>query len=1618
MLRRLSAFVAGVGFVLVHGLSVAAPEGGNIVSGSGSIDKEGSKTTINQYSPDIVVDWDSFNVAENEMVHFEQSSARDSALNRIYDANPSEIWGKVTARGNVWLLNPNGVFFSRTSQVAVGSLVAAGLWMDKGDFMRGRYVLSAERGVGNVSNAGAIAATGGGVALLGRQVSNSGSIRAKASRVTLASGDRIAVDFDGDGLLRFQVDSLPEQGTVSNDGLVESGEIVMTAQTASGVFAGVVNNGGILRAGNVDGSGGVIRLAAEQVEHSGAIDASAAGAAAGGQVSLEAGEQLVVGGTITVAAIAGIDIDPVAMRGGLVELLGQSVLLSGDAAVDASGRNGGGTVLVGGDWQGGNPQVRNADSATVEEGARVLANAVDTGDGGKVVVWSDGTTAFHGEIEAKGGAEGGDGGQVEVSGKQHLLMRGTADTRAPKGETGLLLLDPGTVTICEDGAGGCMHDGTDTFSDTQIVTMLGMSDVTIATEDASTGEENINVDSGVSISWSANALTLNAGNDISLGGALAPSGTATLALNFGNMLSLGSATLSGSISATGGGSGSILAGPAGDTTWSIINGGRVTVGGVMMTLSDVGILRGGAGVDTFSVNGASSYNLEGGGGADQFVIDAALTGSIDGGADGDTFTLNNMGSVSVGIDGGAGADTFNLEMGGSVSGGLAGGAGDDTFDFDGGTVTGTVAGGVGSDTFDFAGASATNAVTVSLTGTSASDGVNPGDPPVFDGFDGNASGAATVTFTGADSLTGTGQSDTLQGLDVAATWNLGSGDSYVVTQMDPVTMSMVSRTLTFSSFESFTAGAAADTFVVERAYTGTLDGGAGDDVFRLASGGAITGGLTGGAGADTFDFDGGTVSGTVAGGGDGDTLDFAGVSTDLTVTLSGTPDADGFDGSVSGGAVVSSFTGINTVTGGSGTGDALAGLDMDAAWTTSSYALTVAGTARTLAFSAVEDLQGGSMADTFTVSMAHSGDLTGGDGADEFTLTAALTGSMDGGIGDDTFNLNTNGSVSGGITGGAGADTFDFNGGTVTGTVAGGADSDTIDFADATAAVTVELSGTPDTDGFDGTAAGGASATFSGVNTLAGGGNDGDTLSGLDAMSTWTLGTNDSYESNSQTLAFSDIEHMQGGSMVDEFTVSDAHTGNLMGGGGADEFTLTAALTGAVSGEGGGDTFNLGAGGSVSGTVDGGAGSDTLSYSTRSTTVAVTVSAMPVADGFAGTATDTGGFADISVVTGGSATNDSFTGASDGSLSGSTYSVNALSLTVNSFESLGIPELTGTNAATTWTIDGSTVTADVGGVMTTYNNVTSVQGGSMVDTFNVTGNTTVTLNGGGGNDVFNFQGADVTGTSVVAGEGGSDTLNFSHAMNTAIIQVMLTGNSGMDGADGFAGNVSGGRTVASFTGADVIIGTGVGGMSDVLQGLNMAGTWTLGASDSYAVMVNSNSRSLGFSAIENIQGGTDVDTFSVGAHSGNLLGGGGADVFTVAGTLTGSIDGGAGADDFNLDAMGSVSMGITGGAGDDTFDFNGGTVSGTVAGGADSDTLDFADATAAVTVELSGTPDTDGFDGTAAGGASATFSGVNTLTGGGNDGDTLSGLDAVSTWTLDTNDSYLSNSPDLGLLQY
>jgi filamentous hemagglutinin family protein len=134
--------------------------------------------------------------------------------------------------------------------------------------------------------------------------------------------------------------------------------------------------------------------------------------------------------------------------GGTVQLLGDRIEVLGTAHIDVSAEGGGGTVRIGGGYQGqGN--LPRAQETTIAPGALLEANALRVGDGGEIIIWSDQATDFAGTALALGGSSGGNGGFVETSSQGVLTIPASAqvNTTAPQGLGGQWLLDPRNITI-------------------------------------------------------------------------------------------------------------------------------------------------------------------------------------------------------------------------------------------------------------------------------------------------------------------------------------------------------------------------------------------------------------------------------------------------------------------------------------------------------------------------------------------------------------------------------------------------------------------------------------------------------------------------------------------------------------------------------------------------------------------------------------------------------------------------------------------------------------------------------------------------------------------------------------------------------------------------------------------------------------------------------------------------------------------------------------------------------------------------------------------------------------------------------------------------------------------
>lgn len=392
--------------------------GATVVHGNATINQQGATTIINAGN-NAIINYQSFNVLAHESVQFVQPGADSRVLNRILGGMPSSIEGNLTANGQVYFVNPAGILFGSGAYINVGGLFAVAGHMADADFLNGRDRFTGLSG--DVINAGNI--RGDSVYLAGHQVSNLGTIDSPGGLVAMIAGDELLVGEEGGHIF-----------------------LNVSASGSRSTGVGVENSGTIQAMGgrSILGAGDIYSLA---VVNSGNIKAKEI------LLKAEGGGRVLASGTLDAST------DSPGGTGGTVQILGGEIALVA-TTVDASGPAGGGEVLVGGDYHGEGP-VPTAKRTLVYDNVTIKADATSSGDGGKVIIWSDESTSFRGSISARGGDGGGDGGFVEISSGNQLYARGSVDLAAPKGKAGTLLYDPLEIEI----RGGATNvDGSDSDS--------------------------------------------------------------------------------------------------------------------------------------------------------------------------------------------------------------------------------------------------------------------------------------------------------------------------------------------------------------------------------------------------------------------------------------------------------------------------------------------------------------------------------------------------------------------------------------------------------------------------------------------------------------------------------------------------------------------------------------------------------------------------------------------------------------------------------------------------------------------------------------------------------------------------------------------------------------------------------------------------------------------------------------------------------------------------------------------------------------------------------------------------------------------------------------------------
>ena len=510
-------------------LTNANPAGGQVTHGQASFNQQGKTLNITN-TPGTIINWQDFSIASDETTRFIQQNRDSAVLNRISGQNPSSILGTLQSNGQVYLINPNGIVFGQNAQINVAGLVASTLNMTDADFLNGRMNFAGNNDA-LLQNFGIIETSDGGdIFLIGNDVENHGIIKTSSGNILLAAGESVSIVDSTSPEIEVQI-TAPDNKTLNVGNII-------TQNGSAGIYAGLIEHQGIIKASTAVIEGGRIVLKAKHGIHLKENSVLNADGNTGGNITVQSNQgETRIDGNISAQGTQG--------QGGKVHVLGEYVGLTDTAKINASGQTDGGTILIGGDNKGQNANIQNAKGTYIALGSEIHADAVNEGDGGTVIVWSDDATRAYGTITAKGGSSSGDGGFVETSGGYLDVANIDINVTSNNGQGGSWLLDPYDITIgsvdsfiSSSGTDPITYIGTVTSSSTIANTTINAqlnagTSVIVDTTSGGGDAGDITVSQAVSKTAGGNAtLTLNAHDDIFINNTInSTSGKLNLVLN-------------------------------------------------------------------------------------------------------------------------------------------------------------------------------------------------------------------------------------------------------------------------------------------------------------------------------------------------------------------------------------------------------------------------------------------------------------------------------------------------------------------------------------------------------------------------------------------------------------------------------------------------------------------------------------------------------------------------------------------------------------------------------------------------------------------------------------------------------------------------------------------------------------------------------------------------------------------------------------------------------------------------------------------------------------------------------------------------------------------------------
>lgn len=873
--------------------------------------------------------FEQFGLTAGEVANFLADPTVQNILGRVVGGDASVINGLVQVSGsgaNLYLLNPAGILFGPDSALnldgsftattasglgfgenwlqAVGETNYAALVGNPNAFAFGSEP-------GTLINAGNLAVNPGEVIMLASgAVINLGTLNAPGGQIIVLAvpgENRVSIRPEG-AILSLELATLPEG----------------TSPIAPLPFS-PLDIPSLLRAGQPE-------VATDLTVN------------ADGTVSL-VGSATTLPVTAGTALVSGT-LDVAGETGGTVQVLGDRAIVT-QGTIEASGTQGGGTVLIGGEYQG-QGTTPTASRTYVDANSTLHADALESGNGGRVIVWADEGTQFDGTITGRGGVAGGDGGFVEVSGRGTLAFNGTVDVSAAQGEFGTLLLDPTNITISAAASSPGVDTGLPDILAAELPGDVTINSTTLASQVGNVileATNNITLGPGVSLAFvPGGAITFTADADGDLAGAFTMDPTQSITAQ-GNATTNGRAVT--------------------------IAGAGVTVGAIDTSLNAIGSTTNGGTIQITSTNGdintgALSTAINNGAG-NSGAISLTVTGTGD---------ITNASASTFAANGSSGAITFITSFGNITTGNLS--------TFTNTTIAGSQAGAVTLTTQD-------GAIVAGAIDSRASNAGPGGAVTVTSNF-------GPVTLASVDSTSGSGTSGAVDlrsnGGDLTVSGPINAGTTGAVTLNNDsggiTTANIVARSVQANSFAaapfSFGNITAADSiFLANRGSTlttGNLSAGTGN-ITVATLGTPSTGSLT-------------TTTGNISLSGNDINLAAGPTPNQITtaggaVAITGDSDGDG-NGSVTVEQAITTGGGAITITGASTTGR---GVFIDSQGTLSSQGgdISLTGTGLGEGIITFAPITSGGGAINLT------GTSTGGDG---ITLSP-LAGSVDSGGGDITM---------------------------------------------------------------------------------------------------------------------------------------------------------------------------------------------------------------------------------------------------------------------------------------------------------------------------------------------------------------------------------------------------------------------------------------------------------------------------------------------------------------------------------------------------------------------------------------------------------------------------------------